>query len=82
VTELEYRAVAKAVVPRLLFLLKDDAGPPQFIDAVGNAIREALFGKLREELRTARIVRTFVTPDELAASVTAAVSLQVVTATA
>jgi hypothetical protein len=81
VTELEYRAAEKSGVPRLPFLLKDDAPwPPQFMDAVGSAVRDSAIGKLREELWAARIGRTFVTPDDLAASVAAAVSLQVATA--
>lgn len=83
VTELEYRAAQRSGLPRLLFLLKDDAPwPPQFMDAVGSGVATSPIGKLREELRTAHVVRTFSTPDELAASVAAAVSLQVATAAA
>ncbi|MBI3822615.1 MAG: TIR domain-containing protein [Planctomycetes bacterium] len=65
ITELEYREARRLGIPTLIFLL-DEAAPwqPEHIDTDPSRIKA-----LRSELRSAHVVATFSTPDDLALTV-------------
>ena len=71
ITELEYLAAADAGIPRLIFLLKDDAPwLPKFVDQ-GRAARRVT--ALREQLGKAHLASFFENKDQLAQLVSTAV---------
>jgi regulator of protease activity HflC (stomatin/prohibitin superfamily) len=72
VTELEYRKAGEVDIPRLIFLLDEDAPWPssKMEKGAGRAKIEAL----RDELRAARLVQVFKSPDDLALNVAAAIA--------
>ena len=76
ITELEYRKAREEDIPRLVFLVHDDAPwPRQYMDEVtGEGKRGQKIKALRQELVTARLVQFFKTPEELAGQVAASVS--------
>lgn len=77
ITEMEYRAAEQAKIPRLVFLLDENATwLPRMLDShTGDAESGARIRALRAELSEGRLASTFTTPDDLAAKVAASVHL-------
>jgi hypothetical protein len=75
ITELEYRAAVKANIPRLLFLVDNDAAwPDASKDAVtGEADGGGRIVALRAEMQKDLLISFFKTPDQLAGLVSVAV---------
>jgi phenylalanine-4-hydroxylase len=76
IIELEYEEAGKYNIPRLIFLLDEDATwPVEMLDAsTGGGERGNLISRFRDRLKTERIVSFFKTEDELARLVITAVS--------
>ena len=76
ITELEYRRAVDRGIPRLIFLVPEDAQwEMPFIDAMAEGgDRGERIRKLRATLASERLLSTFTTPDELAAVVTSSAS--------
>jgi hypothetical protein len=71
ITELEYRAAGAAAVPRLMFLLADDAAWP--VGQVDTGPTRDRVDRFRDEVKENRTATFFSSCDELAASVAVAV---------
>ncbi|MBW8873858.1 MAG: DUF4062 domain-containing protein [Acidobacteria bacterium] len=69
ITHLEYEEAGRSGIPRLLFLLADNAPWP-----ADRRDGDPRIAALRNEIRLLKIVQEFSTPDELRAAVTAAVA--------
>jgi hypothetical protein len=67
-TELEFETASVAGLPRLVFLLDEDAHGPRelFVDPLYGARQEAFRARLRESGLVVRMIRT---PDELTTAV-------------
>ena len=76
ITELEYRKAGEVDIPRLIFLLDEDAlWPRQSMDEVtGEGERGQKIKPLRQELLAAHTLQSFKTPEELAGQVAASVA--------
>jgi tetratricopeptide (TPR) repeat protein len=79
ITELEYRQAGEAGLPRLIFLLADDASWPATLNdtATGSKRAGQRIRALRKELKKDKTVSFFRNPDELANQVSRAVQEQV-----
>ncbi len=67
ITELEYRKAVDLGIPRLLFLLDEDAAwPPKLMDRItGENERGDTIGLLRQELQQRELVSFFKSPEQL-----------------
>jgi hypothetical protein len=77
ITELEYREAEAKSIPRLVFLLDDDAlWPPAMLDSQsGDGDSGRRIRNLRRELAQERLASFFTSPEDLSAKVAAAVHL-------
>jgi hypothetical protein len=71
ITELEYREATKAGIPRLMFLLADEAAWPESHEETGES--QTYLERFRENLKTDVVVSFFENCDELAGLVAIAV---------
>ena len=76
ITELEYRKAGEEDIPRLIFLLAEDAlWPRQYMDEVtGDGERGQKIKSLRQELMAAHTLQFFKSPEELAGQVATSVA--------
>ncbi|MFC8298884.1 HEAT repeat domain-containing protein [Micromonospora orduensis] len=73
ITELEYRAAGAAGIPRLIFLLREDAPWPPTLMDLGNSAQDRVRA-LRSELATAHVCEFFSSAQDLRPAVSEAVS--------
>ncbi|MEV7330171.1 HEAT repeat domain-containing protein [Micromonospora sp. NPDC093244] len=73
ITELEYRAAGAAGIPRLIFLLREDAPWPPTLMDLGNPAQDRIRA-LRSELATAHVCEFFSSAQDLRPAVSEAVS--------